>query len=254
VNVATAGTYTLELRVASPTGGGTFHVDFGGTNKTGTMTMPTTGGWQTWTTISKSVTLSAGTQVMRFVVDTTASNGTFGNLNWLRVVSGGTTTPPPSSTPFTGTPVALPGTVQLENFDNGGANVAYLDNDSANRGGAYRSTAVDIEGTADTGGGFNVGWIGAGEWLNYTVSVPTAGTYTLEVRVASPSPGGRFHIEFGGQDKTGPLTMPNTGGWQTWTTLSTTVNLSAGTQIMKLVIDSNASDGLFGNMNWIRVQ
>ena len=45
-----------------------------------------------------------------------------------------------------------------------------------------------------------------------------------------------------------------TGGWQTWTTLSTTVNLSAGTQIMRIVLDSNAPGGGFGNMNWIRVQ
>ena len=33
---------------------------------------------------------------------------------------------------------------------------------------AFRSTNVDIESTADTGGGYNVGWIDTGEWLEYS--------------------------------------------------------------------------------------
>ena len=257
VSVAAAGTYTLEVRVASTSSGGTFHVEFGGANKTGTMTMPNTGGWQNWTTISKTVTLSAGTQVMRFVVDGNSSSGVFGNMNWIRLSpSGQSDSPPPTgSTPYTGTPVALPGLVQAENFDNGGEDVAYNDNSAGNAGGRYRlSENVDIESTADSGGGFNLGWFSAGEWLKYTVNVPAAGTYTLEVRVSSPTSGGTFHVEFDGVNKTGTMTMPNTGGWQSWTTLSRTVTLSAGTQVMRLVVDANASNGNFGNVNWIRVQ
>jgi hypothetical protein len=258
VNVGTDGDYTLEVRVAVNGAGGTFHVEFGGINKTGPMTIPNTGGWQTWTTISKPVTLTAGTQVMRVVLDSNGSGGLFGNMNWIKLSSPSAPPPPPppgGSTPFSGTPIALPATVQLENFDNGGAGVAYADNDPTNNGGAFRTdTAVDVESTADSGGGFNLGWVGAGEWLKYTVTVPTDGTYTLQVRVASPSGGGTFHVEFGGVNKTGAMAIPNTGGWQNWTTLSKSVSLSAGTQVIRLVIDANAGDGLFGNMNWIRVQ
>ena len=50
-----------------------------------------------------------------------------------------------SLTPFNGTPVNLPATIQAENFDNGGEGVAYHDNDAANQGGAYRQTGVDVE-------------------------------------------------------------------------------------------------------------
>ena len=49
-----------------------------------------------------------------------------------------------------------------------------------NAGGAYRPTDVDIETTADTGGGYNLGWVAAGEWLKYTVNVTAAGNYNLE--------------------------------------------------------------------------
>ena len=40
-----------------------------------------------------------------------------------------------------------------------------------------------------------------------------------------------------GVNKTGPLTVPNTGWWGSWQTLSTNVNLAAGRQVMRLVID-----------------
>ena len=188
VSVATAGTYTLEFRVASQGAGGTFHVEVDGLDRTGPLTIPNTGGWQSWTTVTKmGVTLPSGTQVWRVVFDSLGPDGVVGNLNSIRVVSGssgggGTG----SSTPFGGTPAALPGTLQAENFDEGGSAVAYGDTTSGNSGGQYRSTDVDIEATSDGGGGYNVGWMAAGEWLKYTVSVATAGTYTVEFRVAGP--------------------------------------------------------------------
>ena len=36
---------------------------------------------------------------------------------------------------------------------------------AGNAGGAYRTKHVDIEVTADAGGGYNVGWMAAGEWF-----------------------------------------------------------------------------------------
>jgi hypothetical protein len=252
VNVATAGTYTLEARVAHPSGGGTFRVEFGGVNKTGTMTIPGTGSYQSWSTVSQSVSLSAGTQVMRVFFIATGPSGGIGNLNWIRLVSGGGGDPG-GSTPFSGSPVALPGTVQAENFDNGGIDVAYWDKDSTNKGGAYRNTAVDIQATSDSGGGFNVSHIAANEWLNYTVNVTTSGTYTLEARVASLNQGGTFHVEFDGVNETSTMTIPATGSYQTWTTISKSVSLSAGTQVMRVVFDAAGPSGGIGNLNWIRL-
>ena len=123
VNVATAGTYDMEFRVASGGTGGTFHIEVGGVNKSGSIAIPNTGGWQTWTTVRKTgIALSAGTQTIRLVMDGVGPSGAVGNFNWFRVVTPGSA--PPGSTPFSGTPMALPGTVEAENFDNGGAGVA----------------------------------------------------------------------------------------------------------------------------------
>ena len=158
-----------------------------------------------------------------------------------------------ASSPHSGTPVPLPGTVQAENFDHGGQNVAYRDKDAGNKGGVYRATDVDLQATADSGGGYNVGWMAAGEWLQYTVAVAAAGTYTLQLRVASAQPGGTLHVEFAGEDRTGPMTVPATGSYQAWTTISRSITLAAGTQTMRVVLDSPGPSGGVGNLNWIRV-
>lgn len=144
-----------------------------------------------------------------------------------------------TQTPYPGPGAALiPGTIQAENFDNGGQGVAFNDLDATNNGGQYRTTAVDIEACSE--GGFNVGWIGTGEWLEYTVNV-TAGTYTLSARVATPNSGKTFHVELDGVNISGSIAVPNTGGWQSWQTVSvTTTALSAGNgRVLRLVFDTN---------------
>jgi phosphatidylserine/phosphatidylglycerophosphate/cardiolipin synthase-like enzyme len=253
VNVATAGTYTIEARVAASGAGGTFHLEVNGTSITGPMTIPNTGGWQTWTTISKSnVSLSAGAQIWRLVIDSAGS--VVGNINYIKVSSsggGGGGTP----TPHGGTPAPVPGTIQAENFDDGGPGTAYLDTSATNQGGKYRTNeGVDIESTTDVGGGYDVGWIAPSEWMKYTVNVTTAGTYDIEFRMASPTGGGTFHLEINGTNATGALTVPNTGGWQTWTTIKKTgVTLNAGSQVWTFVADTVGGSGSFGNLNYINV-
>ena len=43
------------------------------------------------------------------------------------------------SGPYTGSPVALPGTIEVENFDKGGSGVAYNDTTSSNQGGQVQN-------------------------------------------------------------------------------------------------------------------
>jgi len=149
----------------------------------------------------------------------------------------------------------LPGTIQAENYDRGGEGIAYHDTTSGNSGSVYRTDGVDLQDAVDTGGGFKIKGAVAGEWLKYTVNVGAAGTYTFTTRVASAGAGGTFHIEVNGVDKTGPLTVPDTASWQTWRTLSKTgISLSAGQQVIRLVLDTNGASGLTGNFNWIAVQ
>ena len=164
-----------------------------------------------------------------------------------------TTTPPSGSTPFTGTPVPLPGLIEAENFDNGGINIAYYDTNAGNRGGTYRSTDVDIAPTTDGGAGYNVGWTKAGEWLKYTVSVASTGTYTLETRLATIGTGATFHVEVDGVDRTGPIPVPDTGTWDAWRTIATTgISLTAGQRVVRVVFDTIGSGGAVANFNWFR--
>jgi len=152
--------------------------------------------------------------------------------------------------PYSGSPVVLPARVEVEDFDVGGEGVAYHDTGAANNGSQYRpAEGVDIETCSDTGGGYGVGWIEPGEWLEYTVTVPAAGEYPIDVRVASLSDGGTFRILFDGVDRTGDVTVPVTTGWQTWETVSTTAVLAAGRQTMRFVA---ATDGF--NVNYIEIQ
>jgi hypothetical protein len=139
--------------------------------------------------------------------------------------------------------------IEAENFDTGGEGTAYHDTSTSNDGGAYRAEGVDLEACSDTGGGFDVGWIAAGEWLAYTINVASAGTYTLKVREAGGGGGGTLRILFGGVNKTGTLTLPSTSGWQTWTDVNKTgIALSAGQQVMRIEFLSGGY-----NLNWVEL-
>jgi endoglucanase len=110
-------------------------------------------------------------------------------------------------------------------------------------------SGVQAEATSDTGGGSDVGYIDAGDWMTYTVNVPSAATYTVKYRVASLNGGGLIQLERGGGGATyGSLAVPATGGWQNWTTITHDVALPAGKQIIAV----RALQGGF-NVNWLDI-
>jgi glucosylceramidase len=235
VNIATSGTYRVNFRVACPGQGGTFHLEMDGASVTGPLTVPNTGGWQAWQTVSANVSLTAGRRVARLVFDSRGTGGV-GNFGIIEFTSA---TAPPTETPgpYTGTPAPIPGVIEAVNFDKGGSSIAYLDTTAGNSGGAYRATDVDIEATA--GGGYNIGWTAPNEWLNYTVNVTASGPYILQIRVASPGSGNSLHVGFNGSSTVwSPVSIPATGGWQTWTTVTVPVTLGAGVQKMTLQLDT----------------
>jgi endoglucanase len=110
---------------------------------------------------------------------------------------------------------------------------------------------VQTETTSDAGGGLNVGWIDAGDWMSYAgtpVNIPSNGDYVIEYRVASQSGGNLNFEEAGGSPVHGTIAIPSTGGWQTWRTIKHTVNLNAGSH--KFGIKANTGGW---NLNWIRI-
>lgn len=144
--------------------------------------------------------------------------------------------------PFGGKPQVIPGAIEAEHFDEGAPGTAYLDVDSKNQGAPYRGTEsqVDIEARGDASNKHGLGWTRAGEWLVYTVDVKEAGTYTVEIAVASEKEGGIFHLEFNGKDKTGPIQLPDSSAWTKLKTIKKTgIKLDQGVQTMKLMMDTD---------------
>ena len=80
INFPTSGTYNLEYRVASPSGGTVSSDLNAGSVQLGNTAIPATGGWQNWTTVSRSVNVNAGT----YNFGVFAQTGGF-NINWVRI-------------------------------------------------------------------------------------------------------------------------------------------------------------------------
>ncbi len=115
--------------------------------------------------------------------------------------------------------------IEAENFDNGGQGFAYWDTTTGNAGSAYRTTDVDVQATTDVGGGFKVGFITNGEFLEYTADV-VGGIYDIKVRVASNNANAKsVRLLVGNGDaaetftELGVLSVPSTGGTENWQTL-----------------------------------
>jgi chitinase len=156
----------------------------------------------------------------------------------------GTSNPPPPEGPYNGNVLSLPGRLEAENYDVGGQGVAYSDNTPGNSGNAYRSDDVDVEVCSE--GGYDIGYIAAGEYVKYTVNVTSAGTYTISARVAAITAGTAMTIEIPGS-ATQTINVPNTGAWQTWQTVTiSNVSLTAGQKIIKINFTTGAN-----NLNYV---
>ena len=202
----------------------------------------------TSTSTSFAVTGLSASTTYSFTVAATDSDGTGSQSSSVSVTTSAATS---GEAPYGGTAAAIPGTVQAENYDTGGQGVAYNVTSINGSDNGYRSDGVDLETTTDTGGGVDLGWTAAGQWFRYTVKVATAGTYTASFRVAADSAtgttAGTCYIEnSSGTNLTGNVSIPGTGGWQTWTTINANLTLPAGQQVLTVYQNSGGY-----NINYI---
>jgi hypothetical protein len=125
---------------------------------------------------------------------------------------------------------SVPGTIEAEQF--------------------IAMNGVQTEASSDSGGGtggsINVGYINTGDWLEYNIDVQTPGQYIIEYRLASDIGSSGF-ITLSDGTEIDRQSVPNTGGWQSWITKSANVDLTSGTQTLRI----NAV-GPDWNINWIR--
>jgi endoglucanase len=105
---------------------------------------------------------------------------------------------------------------------------------------------VQLEATTDAGGGNDVGYIDANDWMTYTDHVTSPGIYTFNIRVASMNGGGKFNIK-SGNTVLASIDIAATNGWQTWTTLTKDVTLAVGDQDITIEVLTGGF-----NINWFQ--
>jgi hypothetical protein len=205
-NIATAGSYQLKIRYYGAYGSKYQDIYINGTF-IGNINFPASSGWVEKDLGLRSFVSGNNTIEMRH------------SWGWMHVDNFTIVGVPASS-------IAIPGTVQAESY--------------------AAMSGIQTETTTDTGGGLNVGWIDANDWMDYNVNVSTTGSYTVQFRVASATSGGQLQLKKGSTTLC-TITVPGTGGWQTWTTISATASLSAGAQTLRLT----TTTGGF-NVNWVQ--
>jgi hypothetical protein len=219
INPATAGTYTVSFRVATPNNGSQFQLRKSDGSVLATITAPNTGGYQAYQNVTASVTLSAGLQTVRIFSTATPR----WNFNWMEFSpsSGAAAAPPPA--PGTATKI------EAEAFSS--------------------QSGVQTEWTQDAGGGQNVGWIDNGDWMDYSYNAPSTGTYTVKFRIATPNSGAQLQIRKSDGTVLSTVNITNTGAYQIWQTITATVNLTQGQQTLRIL--SPTSQGW--NFNWMEI-
>ena len=218
VSVPRTGCYKAEYRIASAPGSNGFELTFGDNLVDSFSVMPT-GGWSSWVTFNSFVELAAGSQTMRL-----EAVGASFNLNWLKFNQ-----------------------ADASACEDDGSII--IEAESFSRSIQPPDGEVGTQPTSDDGGGLNVGWIDAGDWVEYVLSVPVDGNYSLTYRVASQggsSQGLNLSVDGALIDA---VAVQNTGTWQKWETLEGgVVSLVSGEHVLRV----DAPAGGF-NLNWIKL-
>lgn len=196
INAAINGTYTVNFRVATPYSTQRFQLRKSNGTVLATINVPKTGGNQTWTTVSTSVYLDAGVQTLRI-----HSLQSGWNINWTEFTNS-------NSVPL------IPGLVEAVDFK--------------------AMTGVAIERSTGQDGGWNVGWIDNGDWMDYTFNVVKAASYKVNFRVATPYLNQKFQLRNAAGATLANINVPQTGGYQNWTTISAVVSLPIGLQTIRV--------------------
>ena len=107
-------------------------------------------------------------------------------------------------------------------------------------------SGIQLENTSDVSGVLNVGYIDSTDWLSYNIDVPIAKEYDVNIRIAGNT-ASSLSI-YSDTTLLQTIQTPLTGGWQSWKTISTKINLTQGKQKLKLVANSSGF-----NLNWFEV-
>ena len=200
-----------------------------------------------WSQIGGATVLLTGATAAQPTFTPTAT----GNYTFRLTVNDGaaTSTDDIAITVRNGTFISLPCRIEAEAYKTGGEGTGFHDLTSGNTGASYRTDNVDIESNTDAGGGYNVGWIDAGEWLAYDVNVTQSGAYTLIMRMASANSGTKTATVTVDGSTVATLNFTDASGWQSWKNVNVGyVNLTAGNHNLRIVMTTGGF-----NLNYLDI-
>lgn len=152
--------------------------------------------------------------------------------------------------PYEGVAQKIPGRVEAERYDVGGAGYAYEDASVENEGDAKFRTDEGVDVVINDGDGLALGYTAVGDWTEYTVDVEFDDEYTWAARIASGSTTSAFSIQIDDKDIAGgKISVPQTGEntWDVYQIIEgETSKLSAGKHVMKITIE-----GAYVNIDYI---
>lgn len=197
VNVASAGSFSLQFRYANgATADRPLQLQVNGTTVAASLSFPPTGGWKTWMFSSATTGLVAGVNKIRLT--TTGSNGA--NIDHLAIAAA----------------VTQAGTLEAEKAILNGAVVA-------NNQPGY------------TGTGFADYVHATGDYIEWTVNAPAAGSFLLQFRYANGGSTNRpLQLQVNGIIVATNLAFVSTGSWTTWSLSSSAANLLTGINKVRL--------------------
>lgn len=210
------GTSAFQLRYATPNTDGTveFRTDSPTGPLLGSLLLPSTGSWTTYTTATIPVTGASGIKNV-YMVFKKASSGSVADINWF------------SYTTHTA--------IEAENF-------------STQHGLSVAATSDSA------GGGSKLGSSDNGDYAGYNnLNFGPSGVSAIEVRYATPNTNATLEFRSGSATGTllGSALLPSTGSWSTYSTLSIPVTGATGVQNVYLVFKKPAS-GSVADVNWFR--
>ena len=194
VNVAAAGSYKLAFRYALAAGNRPLRIEVNDVVVNPSLGFPATGSFTTWRTVSMTAILNAGNNTVRAV--SIGSSGA--NVDYLQV------------------------TPDLGSF-------IYEAEDAQVGGVAIVSSAVG----GFTGTGF-VDYVGpANEFIEWSINTLLSGSYELQFRYALAAGNRPLRITVNGLVVAASLAFPATGSFETWSTVSVTVPLAIGVNVVR---------------------
>jgi glucosylceramidase len=113
-------------------------------------------------------------------------------------------------------------------------------------------SGLETEGTSDLTGEYDLGYLTQGAYAEYENVDFGTGATQVSVRTASAGNGGTaaFYLDSMTSAPIATATLPVTGGWQTWTTVTAPVTGASGVHTLFVVFNGTTSS--IANVNWFQ--